>query len=275
VRRCVCGRSATFPRCDGAHADAGWACGPEAPAPGLAIAAGPALQSLADGLAARLSAQPAHRGLPARPAALVRLCDPADPAPLAGLRADRELALAIGLPAHLAAAALPGVPVLELPDEPLDALWAAAVAAISAPWPPAAAAAGPLPAVFLSHAVADEPLLELALLALRAGGRAVFSCADSIPPGSDWAAALRARLADAPLFVQVVSDASLRSTFCAWEAGAAAALGKQIRAVLLPGAALPAWLQGVQAEDVARRQARRPWLGLREAVAEALVLAAG
>ena len=105
MRRCVCGRSATFPRCDGAHAEPGWACGPEAPAPGLAIAAGPALQSLAEGLAARLGAQPAHRGLPARPAALARLCDPTDPAPLPGLRADRELALAIGLPAHLAAAA--------------------------------------------------------------------------------------------------------------------------------------------------------------------------
>lgn len=127
------------------------------------------------------------------------------------------------------------------------------------------------PRLFVSHSVADEAALEPLVAYLRALGVPLFVCADSIKPGTDWSATLRAELEAADAVIWVLSQSALASTFCAYEVGFATALGKPVHRVSLDGTPPPPFAQHLQAQDVLRLRARRPWLDPLDALIEAFL----
>jgi len=117
------------------------------------------------------------------------------------------------------------------------------------------------PAIFVSHGVVDEPRIFPILETLRDKyGLTLFVCADSINPGSDWQQEIVEQLQRCDLFLALNSAATSRSVFCAYEAGMAAGLNKKTRVVSLDNSELPLHLRGIQAVDVPRLLARKPWL---------------
>lgn len=272
---CICGRSATAPFCDGSHDGEGWACSGEE-ATGPVFAASPRYENLARKLAGH------HGGRVWAPGSgdfaatrLILLLDGFDLEVPRRARervaADSVEVVSLGLDAALLAGAFPGARIRAAAADPLGAF-----SAVNALLAGEAAAASPAPATlragFLSHAVADEPSLLPVVETLRAGfGADLFLCADSIPGGSDWQATIDAALRDAPVFVLLLSVASAASHFCAYEAGVARGLGKDLRVISLDGTAPPAFLQHVQAAELPRKAAARPWLDPEDLLLEELL----
>jgi len=117
------------------------------------------------------------------------------------------------------------------------------------------------PSIFVSHGVVDEPRIFPILETLREQyGLTLFVCADSINPGTDWQREIVEQLQRCDLFLALNSAATSRSVFCAYEAGMAAGLNKKTRVVSLDNSELPLHLRGIQAVDVPRLLARKPWL---------------
>jgi hypothetical protein len=73
----------------------------------------------------------------------------------------------------------------------------------------------------------------------------------------------------------VLSDASRRSTFCAFEAGQAMARDIPIGLVAIDDTSPPAYLQHLQVIEVKRLHARRPWLSRGEVLIEAMIQGCG
>lgn len=270
ANRCVCGRSTKFPLCDGDHGGADWSCSAGASI-GTVVVATRHLRSVGERLAHHLGGVVLH-GL-AGPVVADRALLLTDGTELDTLKALCETvtathteALAIDVPGGAIHAAL-GIPVRSVPaHEPLQ-LWRALLQSLEEPVDTA-----PLRRAFLSHAVADEARLEPVVAYLRSTiGAELFVCADSIPGGADWRASIVASLERAEVFVLLVSEASVRSTYCAFEAGYALAKGLPMRTVLLDAVAPPPFLAHLQALDLPRLQARRPWLSADEALAEGLL----
>lgn len=268
-KRCVCGQSTKFPLCDGEHGGADWSCSPVAEVE-LVVVAARHLQSVAERLAHHLGGIPllAPRVLATRRALVLTDGTELDTvrALLASIRADEVEALAVDVPGGAVHAAL-GVPVRTVPPhEPLQ-LWRNLLLALEEP-----VSTEPLRRAFLSHAVADEARLQPVVDYLRAQlGAELFLCADSIPGGADWRASILGSLQTAEVFVHLSSGASRSSTYCAFEAGYAMALGLPLRVVMLDPGQPPPFLAHLQAIDVPRLQARRPWLSQDEALVEALL----
>lgn len=267
--RCVCGKSSRFPLCDGDHGGADWSCTGGDTIP-VAVLGAAHLQSVADRLAHHLGGVAVHRRRHLQAGRALVLTDGTDLLELRALlqRVDTPAveALAIDVPGGAIQAAL-GVPVREVPThEPLQ-LWRALLQALEQP-----VCTETLRRGFLSHAVADEARLEPVVQYLRTEfGAELFVCADSIPGGADWRASIVSSLDEAEVFVLLVSDASVRSTYCAFEAGYALAKGIPVRMVMLESVAPPAYVSHLQGIDVPRSLARRPWLSADEALAEALL----
>ena len=276
--RCVCGRSATFPLCDGSHDSEDWSC---AGTPGgTVVRGGRHLASAAARLAHHLGAELHHDGLvpPASVQRLLLLVDASDlpdlPRHVAAVPAERVEVLAIDLPASAIAPTLPRARVREVPcPNPLH-LWRQVRAALDDHAP--IDHAPRLARGFVSHAVADEPhLLPVVDRLRRHAGAELFVCADSLQPGDRWLDRILAALDEADRFVLVVSAASVASTFCAFEAGWARRAGTPIHSVSLDGTPPPAFVGDVQMIDVVRHRAARPWLSEAEALTEAMVRVLG
>jgi hypothetical protein len=277
ARRCVCGRSKAYPLCDGAHASLGWTCTPhDAGRPAWCFVAGPASHNLAERLAHELGGVALHRAPEVtRAERLVVLLEghevDAIEASVARVEAPARQVWALGPEAVAAAGALGGATVILIAEEGRS-LWNALLAAARGE-AAATRAPGLLP-TFLSHAVADEPALAGPLERLRRVHRAdVFLCADSIAPGTAWEETILRELIARPRFVLAWSEATRASTSCAFEAGAARALGRHVRLVGLDGTPPPAFLQHLQVIDVPRQLRARPWLGFDEALLSALLAA--
>lgn len=159
-------------------------------------------------------------------------------------------------------------PVCEAhPDDPLH-LWRAVREALQHE----ARSPGPLPSVFVSHAVVDEPILQPVVDYLRRfTGVEIFLCADSIPAGAQWREDIEAALERSDRFVWIGSEAAFRSIYCAYEVGQAVARGTPCRVIVLDGAAPPPFVAHVQAVDLIRHRSRRPWLSQQDALTEALL----
>lgn len=275
-RRCVCGRSAVFPICDGSHGS-GWECSAGAAQVALCVVAGPHLQSLAERLAHERSGVAAHRIEGAvRAERLIVLTDGLDldlvESALGRITATNRVVVVVDAPTAVVASRFAGWEVRSAhPEDPLH-LWRAVSTALKSP----AAPKLELPTVFLSHAVADEAVLQPILDYLRDWtGVELFSCADSIPSGTEWRARIQAALVASERFVLVGSEASFRSTYCAFEVGFAMALEKSCRVVVLDGSPPPAFISHVQATDAVRHRHRRPWLTPQEAIMDVLLDALG
>jgi hypothetical protein len=259
--RCICGRSAQYPLCDGSHTDEEWACAAE-PRAAVVVVSAPPLVNLARRLAARLRGVSLTVGdPPIRGARVVVLTDGLDLEHVATLAAQVQATdtrvLALGAPAALVGPALGGR-VTELADGAGPGLWRRVIAALETPGEPVVAQGRRW---FISHATADEVALEPVAAYLREElGLDVFLCSDSLAPGGRWQRQLQNALeaADAVLFV--LSAASAGSVFCAWELGWAMGHGTPVRVVRLDGAAPPAPIQHLHLSDVGRLAKSRPWL---------------
>lgn len=277
-RLCICGRSSRPPLCDGAHRAADWSCArtvrQEAP---FVFLADPMYTNLADRLAHRFD------GLsigdldgPIRCDRLVVLTGGHGASGLrkrmTGVQHRSCTVLGVGVPVETIGWAFPNAECASLGAQSGVALWAEAEAFLSGgsshrTWLQK-------PRLFLSHSHQDEAVLFPVIEALRSVyGLDVFVCADSIPGGTEWHARIETALRERDLFLSIVSESANRSTFCAFEAGMAVALGKPIRLVSLDGTRPPGHLEHLQAEDVPRLQARKPWLPRMEAILGAMLQA--
>jgi|GEM_PF-1457495 len=278
AKRCICGQSARMPLCDGSHTAKGWRCD----APGVdkvdqVFAASPYLRNLADRLAWEMDGLSLH--MIEGEVRCVRLILISDGHGMAAwdvqsrrVDADEVLILGVGPAARRLTEVYPKATFIKVPEEPLDSLWSAVIAAIA--HEPVDEIMAPLPRIFLSHAVADEAALYPVIERLRQHLAAdVFVCADSIDPGVDWQAVIRRELRERDLFLFIATEASKASLFCAFEAGVATALEKTIRIVSLDGTPPPAHLQNIQSMDAVRLRTRKPWLRPTEAVYEACLIA--
>lgn len=270
--RCVCGRSARFPLCDGSHGDA-WSCSGPTSAVGLCIVAGPHLSSLAERLAWEKGGRvlSALEGSVAAAQAIV-LSDGTDLAylrtALERLEAPVVRGLVVDGPAAALGVVLPGAPLASVRPEAPEKLYRAVWDALSGQSTPVE----PLRSGFLSHAALDEPwLLPIVEDLRRNAGAELFVCADSIAEGEAWRSRIDEALRSADRFVFVGTPASYASTFCAYEFGMATALGLPRRILRVDATPLPAWIGHLQATDLPRILHHRPWLSRRDALEEALL----
>ena len=243
-----------------------------------AFIASPSLQNLAERLAHRFEGVSVHSSSQAFNAErVVILCDghgvPELRRRLKGLLYEDLALIAIDQAPETLTWAFEGAQLAgHVPADAPD-LWARVEAMISGPV--TALSSGTRPAVFVSHAVADERRIFPVIRVLREHyGLELFVCADSIPSGSAWRQEIIKELERSDVFLSLASDAANRSIYCAFEAGYAMGLGTPVRVVCLDGAAPPGPLQDVQGADVDRLLARKPWLeaqdGLLEAILEAV-----
>ncbi len=279
ARRCICGKSRRFPLCDGHHASEGWSCAAGSPrAHERVFAAAPHDHNLAERLAHARGGAALHRLRgPVHTEELILLTDGAELGPLrqaaARVVAPVRRALLLGVDPALVQPALPDTVLVAVPEPPHPALlWSTVAAALDRP-PPAAAPvpASSAPRLFLSHATADEPQLERAVAALRRLGLGVFLCADSIPGGARWWDRILAALRATDRFVLVLSAAAARSTWCAFETGTAMAIEKPVQIISLDGTPPPSYAAHLQAQDLRRHRALRPWLDPDDALIGALL----
>ncbi len=266
-KRCICGRSAHLPLCDGSHRTEDWSCDSGRRLE-TAFASVGALENLSRRLAARRGGLVAP-GVRCR--RLVALTDGTDLVDLRrqveGVEAEERVLIWVGVGAL---DVWPGWTHRAVTDGP--GLWAELISALDGG--PTAAAALP-ERVFLSHASADEESLEPLAAYLRGLGVEVFLCADSIASGSGWQRQITKALDSAPAVLFMLSRASASSVFCAWELGYAMARGLPLRVVGLDGTAPTAPIQHLQVMDVPRLRRARPWLDESEAVLLAMLRALG
>lgn len=187
------------------------------------------------------------------------------------VRSQQLRVLLIGGDPAMLAGAFPGVRVQAVHDDAHPALlWRNLCHAFDTP-----SAAPPPPALpprlFLSHATVDEARIQPAVSLLRRLGIEVFVCGDSIRGGERWWDTILDALHDCDRFVLVLSDSARRSSWCAFEAGAAVALRKPLRLLSLDGAPPPSFVGHLQMFDVPRAIRSRPWMTVEDALVEALI----
>jgi hypothetical protein len=275
ARLCICGRSKAYPLCDGSHDADGWQCTAR---PGVHVpwcfVAGPHHTNVAERLASELGGVAAHAmGGRIHADRMVVLTDGTDLevvfALVDGVNAGSRLAIALNLDAAMLRRALQDWPIASVQAEGL-ALWPAVLAAVQGKAEPGVAR--PLSPSFLSHAVADEALLEEPLIYLRDRYDAdLFVCGDSIPAGTNWNDTILAELRRRKRFVMIVSRSSVESTFCAFETGCAVALGRTIHLISIDGSTPAAFIQHLHMVDLPRRRRSRPWMSKQEVLVDALL----
>jgi len=242
-----------------------------------AFLASPHLRNLADRLAHRFQGTSLHAATgPVRARRLVILTDgigiDAIKANLDRVHVEEIFVIGVGIDEAALSWAFENARFAKVPAEPHTVLWAAAQRQIEGedPW------AGPTvrPKVFLSHGVADEGLIFPALAALREQyGVDPFVCADSIQPGTNWRGEILDHLRRCDVFLLLCSKAVSSSVYCAYEAGMAAGLGKEIRVISIDGGAVPVHLADAQAIDIPRLRDRKPWLTQGDALLDAMLAA--
>lgn len=277
TKRCICGKSRRFPVCDGTHKTLDWVCGENVAARvDYAFVAAPHNENLAERLASELKGVAVHTVHEAiRAARLVLIVDAASIAEVRELSARVEAAhrrvVAIDLDAGLVASLFPESEVVAILDAPPLAVWRAVRDAVTRD-ADAPRASRKLAPAFVSHAVADEPLILPALGYLREHLRAdLFVCADSIEIGSSWFDTIVGELRRRPTLVWILSKRSALSTFCAFEIGYAMASASRVVVVSIDGERPPSFAQHLHAIDVERRRTVRPWLDAHELLAEAVI----
>ncbi|MDG1480416.1 MAG: TIR domain-containing protein [Myxococcota bacterium] len=281
ARRCICGRSQTPPLCDGSHSTDGWRCvAATAPVHARLFVAAPHNDNIAERLAHARQGVALHRlAGPVVAASVVVITDGAELDLLttslgrvSGPRGSppRQRVVLLGGDPALLRGAFPGSAVESVPDEGHPVLlWRRLTQLLDAS--PPEPSTEPPPRLFLSHATADEPLLQPAIALLRRLGVSVFVCGDSIPGGARWWDTILSSLHQCDRLVLVLSEAARRSTWCAFEVGAAAAVGKPIRVISLDGQPPPSFVSHLQMFDVPRMLRQRPWLTQEDSVLEAIL----
>ncbi len=275
---CVCGRSTALPWCDGSHSKDDWQCAIGARWSRLAICATHRFENLANRLAAHYRGTVVRPGQPVEADRCVILVDGSDLEAVqtlsAGVVAADRLVIAFGVPARALRPLFAGARVIDVGPTHAFAAYRKACEVIDGAQPDGAAEPELLASAFVSHAVADEPVIASATrVAAQVFGARLFWCADSIPSGATWQTDIIEALRGHDLFVFLVSQASRDSAFCAFEVGMACAIGKPIHVISLDGTLPPAYIQHIQAVDLPRLRRTRPWMDLDDLLLEQLLTA--
>ncbi len=126
--------------------------------------------------------------------------------------------------------------------------------------------------LFISHSVADEGLLLPVVNTLRElTEQSVFLCFDSIEGGEKWRRKITSALQESDKFILVVSDDSVKSTFCAFETGYALSQGKEIIMISIDGTQPPAYISHLQCIDLQRQVNAMKWLDIESALSRSLL----
>lgn len=307
---CACGKSKTFPLCDGSHVAENWTCVSRSQVAEFAVTCSPRYETIARKLASELGGSlclpGGQRAFPSSAAALLVLTDSLDLAAVTDCykklrgRCKSAIVLALGpgsslLHLHFADCSLWDLSALNL--EVFDVFSAAAsiargtfhrsqlknsgVRQIIAQVPPRnvpfpSPATVSLHPAFVSHAVRDEHLLQKPIRLLREWyGAELFLCADSIPPTANWYQQIETSLRESTVFIGLISQSLVASKFCAFEMGAAMALQKPMYLISLDGTMPPAFVQHLQCVDIPRMQRLKPWLDVEDLVLEEMIKAMG
>ncbi|MCJ8347676.1 toll/interleukin-1 receptor domain-containing protein, partial [bacterium] len=119
--------------------------------------------------------------------------------------------------------------------------------------------------LFISHSVKDENILSPVIDYLRKHFHLeLFLCADSLQEGAPWFEEIEVQLAECDDFILINSALAKSSVFCAFEAGMAKALKKNISIISLDGSAPSAYFQHLHMYDQPRLLQQKPWLTQKE-----------
>ena len=276
-KRCVCGLAKSFPICDGSHSTTSWNCKfKKTLTVEKCFIAGGYYLNLAEKLAHRFSGISAHQQKgPVKTQQAIYITDGHDLPELLieteRIETGKTIVIGVGLPQSVLTKAFKNADIHCVPDFPLGSLWIYVEKICEGGIPPDDLTVAK--SIFLSHATADEPNLFPAVAFLRKHlGLNIFVCADSIALGSSWLPTIRQQIKDKDIFLYIASNASNRSTFCAFECGFAMAIKKPFRIISLDGTPPPAHLQDIQALEVPRIRKRKPWLQDFESIVEAFLL---
>mmetsp|Transcript_8343 Transcript_8343/g.34949 ORF Transcript_8343/g.34949 Transcript_8343/m.34949 type:complete len:363 (+) Transcript_8343:28-1116(+) len=307
---CACGKSKTFPLCDGSHVAENWTCVSRTKVADFAVTSSPRYETIARKLSSELSATlclpGSQRGFPSEVGTLLVFTDSLDLAAVSDCykklrgRCKRAVVFSLGpgatlLPMHFANCSLwdlaeLNVDVVEVFTVALSVATGAVdhvqlqktgvrqiiaqVEAEPSAREMATRKATRLHPAFVSHAVRDEHLLQKPIHLLREWYDAdLFLCADSIPPTANWYEQIENSLRQSTVFIGLVSDSLVQSKFCAFEMGAAMALQKPMYLISLDGTMPPAFVQHLQCVDVPRMQRLKPWLQVEDIVLEEMIKA--
>ena len=268
ARFCICGRSQAFPWCDGSHRDEGWRCGVTQAPTALGFSASFRLENLAFKLASEhqgviLSSDNASQLHLHRWVLLLEGTEWEELQRLSRqVQAEQVEILTLGTPAALLQPFFPNASIHEL--QTTDLLNAFELADTFVRDPNSldkVTDVMPLPSVFLSHAVKDEPFLLPLLRRLRERfALQVFVCADSIRGGRRWQEEIEGAMRKQDCVVGILSKDALQSHFCSFELGMAAALNKPIYLLSLDGSMPHVFAQHLQTIDLPRLQKSQPWM---------------
>lgn len=264
---CICGASKAYPLCDESHEGLKWSCGAmNQKVIEIVISTSVELYNLAQRLAYKLDALVVteHYNLPVE--RLIRLCSLSLPYPTPHIQANQTLNIAIDVPQSLIIKQSPE-PTHSLTNLEPKYLYKQALQAIQNEdnWvihPSNLKALNLRRKIFLSHAVVDQlKLSELIHLMRIRYELNVFVCSDSLILGGEWYSAIIESLSEADLVVQIITENSNKSTFCAFEAGYS--IAAEIPLLLIcfdQGVSPPAHLQHIQASELWKSQLTKPWM---------------
>ena len=276
---CVCGRSKKLPFCDNSHQSEGWSCVEREDWCHLGFCASFRYQNLALKLASHFNGAVIGPGRsPVSVENLVILVDGTDltvPTEVCTqIKAGRQIVVSLGVAAKLLSSNFPQAQILDLGAvEVLETFHhirrflESDSQGTEAPTKPTR-----LASCFLSHSVADEPLLLKAVEYLRKHFAAdIFLCADSIEPGVNWHDTILESLKEKDVVVVALSQKLLSSVYCAFEAGVATGLGKPVRIISLDGSLPPQFLRHIQTSELPRLGRQKPWLDDEDLLVEQLL----
>ncbi len=275
MKRCVCGRSKTFPLCDGNHVSTGWNCAiQESISVERCFLASGNYASLSEKLAHHYNAVSAN-SQEGRIACeeLIILCDGTNleriHKEMRRINFQKQHLLVIGAPIEIVVRAFPESDLQQSVSDDFSILWMECKRALEAPKKIEDTRAKTFQSIFVSHAVEDEVVLLPIVEYIRAFFDVeIFLCTDSIYSGSNWYQTIVDNLARSEKVLAINSASFYRSTFCAFEIGMTRSLNKQLSIITLDRTTLPAHMQDIQSQYVQRVQKNKPWLSEKEALSE-------
>jgi hypothetical protein len=275
MRRCVCGRSRTFPLCDGNHVSTGWSCAvQEKITIERCFIAGGNYVSLAEKLAHHYNAVSAHSQEDRISCdELIILCDGTNldriHKEMSRIQYQKQRLLVIGVPIEVVRKAFPDSDVQQSVSDDFSILWIECKRALEAPKNMDGNQSQTYQSIFVSHAVEDEAVLLPIVDYIRAYFEVdLFLCTDSILSGSNWYQTIVENLERAEKVLAINSASFGRSTFCAFEIGMARSQNKQLSIINLDSSPVPAHMQDIQSQFLDRVRKNKPWLTVKEALSE-------
>ena len=265
VKRCICGRSNSFPICDGTHGSQNWNCTPSSFTKTIVLTC-PHYHSFGEWLSYQHQGIAAHQQIGGQCEELIIVHDGCNMALLQQQilqiphQRQRWLHTHDVLPKDWPTSATSKH--FHLPVEDLN------IASFS--WDkatPISALPRQTYKIFASHAILDEKILTPAIDVLQTQyQQAVFYCRKSIPLGELWQNQIENELHNTHIVWAFISKNFLQSTFCAFEIGYAKALHKRIIPIVLDDSPIPAYIQEYNALYHSRHEMLQPWLNESEVI---------